>query len=119
MKLYSILCTRLDVRRAGGRMDTCICMTASFHGSPETFTTWLISYIQIQRIFGIKKINKNKIKKKPLSIPRKPTKNYCQKNSFLLTYIFKYHCFYLYLILFIMKLVHFRVKHMRLHCKYV
>ena len=52
-------------------MDTCICMTASFHGSPETFTTWLISYIQIQRIFGIKKINKNKIKKKPLKHTKK------------------------------------------------
>ena len=47
MELCSISCTRLDVRRVAGRMDTCICITESFHCSPETFTTLLIGYIPI------------------------------------------------------------------------
>ena len=66
MELCSISCTRLDVRRVGGRMDTCICITESFHCSPENVTTLLIGYIPIQHILGVKKINKNKILKNPL-----------------------------------------------------
>ena len=31
-----------------GRVDTCICMAESLHGSPETTTTLLIGYTPIQ-----------------------------------------------------------------------
>ena len=31
-----------------GRMDTCICMADSLTCSPETITTWLITYTPIQ-----------------------------------------------------------------------
>ena len=38
----------LDGRGVWGRMETCICMTESLHYSPETITTLLIGYRQIQ-----------------------------------------------------------------------
>ena len=51
-----MLCGRLDGRDSGGRMDTCICMAESLHGSSETMTMSLIGYTPIQNIFGAKQI---------------------------------------------------------------
>ena len=48
MELCSMLCCSLDGRGVWGRMDTCINMTESLHCSPETITTLLIGYSQIQ-----------------------------------------------------------------------
>ena len=51
--LYSIwnsiqmLHARLDGKRVWGRMDTYICIAESLHCSPETITTFLISYTPI------------------------------------------------------------------------
>ena len=47
-ELCSMLCGSLDGRGVWGRMDTCICMTESLHGLPETITTLLIGYTPIQ-----------------------------------------------------------------------
>ena len=38
----------LDGRRLGGRINTCICMAASLHCSPETIIALLIGYIPIK-----------------------------------------------------------------------
>ena len=46
--LCSMLCGSLDRRGVGGRTDTCICMAEFLHGSLETITTLLISYISIK-----------------------------------------------------------------------
>ena len=43
-----MLCHSLDGRGVWGRMNSCICMTKSLHCSPETITTLLIGYSQIQ-----------------------------------------------------------------------
>ena len=48
----------LDGRGVWGKRDACICMAESFHCSPETITTWLTSYISIQK----KKFRKRKKK---------------------------------------------------------
>ena len=45
-------------------MDTCACMAESLHCSSETITKLLLVYIPIYTVSGVKKINKNKIKKK-------------------------------------------------------
>ena len=63
MELCSILCGRLDGRDSWGKMDTCICMAESLHGSSETITTLLIGYTPIQNIFGAKKSKINFLKK--------------------------------------------------------
>ena len=38
-----------------GGMVICICVTESLPCSPETTTTWLIDYIPIQNVSGVKK----------------------------------------------------------------
>ena len=48
----------------GGRMDTCIRVSKSLHCSPETLATWLIRYISVQNVSGIKKGYIKKIKNK-------------------------------------------------------
>ena len=48
MELCLMLCGSLDGRGFGGGMGTCVCMAESLHCSPETITTWLIYYTQIQ-----------------------------------------------------------------------
>ena len=58
MALCSMSCGNLDGRGVWGRMDTCICMADSLHCSPETITTLLISYTEIQK----KKLKKKKKK---------------------------------------------------------
>ena len=45
MEFCLMLCGNLDGRRAGRRMDTCICMTEALCCPPETITTLLIGYI--------------------------------------------------------------------------
>ena len=51
--------TSVCVRGGGGGggvgMDICICVTEPLPCSPETTTTWLIDYIPIQNVFGVKK----------------------------------------------------------------
>ena len=44
MKLYSMLCASLDGKGLGGEMDTFMCMVESLCCSPETTTTFIISY---------------------------------------------------------------------------
>ena len=51
---------RLHAPGIWGRMDMCICMAEFLHCSPETVTTWLISYTSIQ---------KEKLKKKDSRLP--------------------------------------------------
>ena len=41
-----------------GRMDTCTGMAESLHCPPETITTVLISYTQMQNAFGAKNSKK-------------------------------------------------------------
>ena len=48
MEFCSMICGRLDGRGVWGRMDTCICMAESLHGSPETIKILLTSYTPIQ-----------------------------------------------------------------------
>ena len=48
MEYCSTLCTNLDWRGSGGRMDTCICTAESLRCSPETTTKLLITYTPIQ-----------------------------------------------------------------------
>ena len=60
MELCSILCASLDGKGVCGRMDTCICMAESLHGSPETTTILLICYTPIQNVFGFKKLKLKK-----------------------------------------------------------
>ena len=48
MEFCSMLCGRLDGRGVWGRMDICICMAESLHGSPETIKILLTSYTPIQ-----------------------------------------------------------------------
>ena len=43
-ELCSMFCGSLGGRGVWWTMDTCICMTASLHCSPETITILLISY---------------------------------------------------------------------------
>ena len=43
-----MLCGSVDGRGVWGRMDTCICMARSLPCPPETITTVLISYTQVQ-----------------------------------------------------------------------
>ena len=64
MELCSVLCGSLDRRGVWGRKDTWICMAESLHCSSETITKLLLVYIPIYTVSGVKKINKNKIKKK-------------------------------------------------------
>ena len=45
----------------GGRMDTCICMAESLHGSPGTITTLLIGYTPKQNVFGIQNKQLNEV----------------------------------------------------------
>ena len=45
MELCSTLCANLDGSGIWGKMNTCLCMAESLHGSPETITTLLIGYI--------------------------------------------------------------------------
>ena len=45
MELCSTLRANLDGSGIWGKMNTCICMAESLHGSPETITTLLIGYI--------------------------------------------------------------------------
>ena len=59
MELCSMLYTSLDGREVWGRMDTCIYMAESLHSSPETITTLLIGYTQIENIFMFKKKKKS------------------------------------------------------------
>ena len=47
-----------------GRMDTCIRVSKSLLCSPETLATWLIGYISVQNVSGIKKVYIKKIKNK-------------------------------------------------------
>ena len=57
-----MLCASLDGRGVWGRMDACVCLAESFHCSPETITTLLISYSPVQNGFGVKnKTLKNKL----------------------------------------------------------
>ena len=60
MELCSKLCSRLDRRGFGGRMDTCICVAESLPCPLETITTLLTGYTPIQN----KKLKKKKKKKK-------------------------------------------------------
>ena len=55
MELCSMLCASLDGREVRGRVDTCICTAESLHSSPETITTLLIDYTQIQNVSMFKK----------------------------------------------------------------
>ena len=48
VELSSVLCGSLDGMGIWGRMETCIYIAKSIYCSPETITTLLISYIQIQ-----------------------------------------------------------------------
>ena len=57
-----MLCASLDGREVWGRMDTCIYMAESLHSSPETITTLLIGYTQIENIFMFKKKKKEFLK---------------------------------------------------------
>ena len=43
-----MLCVSLDERGVWGRMDTCVSVTESLHGSSETITTLLKGYTPIQ-----------------------------------------------------------------------
>ena len=51
------VCDSLDGRGVWGRMDACICMAESLCRPPETITTLLVGYIQIQN----KKLKRKKI----------------------------------------------------------
>ena len=55
-ELCSVLCAGLDGRGTWGRMDTCICMSKSFHCSSERITTLSIDCTPIQNSlkFGTK-----------------------------------------------------------------
>ena len=55
MELCSMLCASLDGREVQRRVDTCICTAESLHSSPETITTLLIDYTQIQNVSMFKK----------------------------------------------------------------
>ena len=76
MELCSMLCGSLDGKGVWGRMDTCICMAESFHCSPETTTTLLISYTPIQNkklkttVLVTTKHNAHIIKSHPHGMPR-------------------------------------------------
>ena len=48
MELYSMLCASLDRKGVWVGMDAHICMAESLPCSPETITTWLISYTPTQ-----------------------------------------------------------------------
>ena len=48
IEFCSAFCASLDGRRIWGRMDTCICMSKSFHCSSETITTLLIGCTPVQ-----------------------------------------------------------------------
>ena len=62
MKLWSMLCVRLDGRRFWRRMHTCVCLAESLLCSPLTVTALLIGYTLIQNVFGVKKIKKEELK---------------------------------------------------------
>ena len=55
VELCSMFCASLDGSGVWGRMDTCVCMAESLHGSPETITTVLTSYAPIQNVSGVEK----------------------------------------------------------------
>ena len=50
-----MFCDSLDGSGVWGRMDTCVCMAESLHGSTETITTVLTSYAPIQNVSGVEK----------------------------------------------------------------
>ena len=63
-----MLCVSLDERGVWGRMDTCVSVTESLHGSSETITTLLTGYTPIQNkvyiyIYIYKRKSKNNNKK--------------------------------------------------------
>ena len=49
MELCPKLCGSLNVRVVWGRMNACLRMAESLHGSPETVTTLLISYGEVSQ----------------------------------------------------------------------
>ena len=55
VELCSMFCDSLDGSGVWGRMDTCVCMAESLHGSTETITTVLTSYAPIQNVSGVEK----------------------------------------------------------------
>ena len=57
-----MLCGSLDGRGVWGKRDTCVCMAAFLHCSPEIITILLISCTPIEnRKFKLKKLKKLKV----------------------------------------------------------
>ena len=80
-----MLCGSLDGRRIWGRMDTCICIAESLCCSPETITTLLIGYTQIQ--------NKKQKKKKRIWVVDQLCVIWCICYLFNVKIIYFYHNF--------------------------
>ena len=68
MELCSMLCANLDGMGAWGRRDTHTCMAESPHCSPKRITTLLIGNTPVQNVFGKKKENILKKKKKRVEL---------------------------------------------------
>ena len=68
MELCSMLCANPDGMGAWGRRDTHTCMAESPHCSPKRITTLLIGNTPVQNVFGKKKENILKKKKKSRAI---------------------------------------------------
>ena len=69
-ELCSVSCGSLDGKEVCERMDPCMYMTESLHGSPETFTALLIGYTSAQSKKFLKRVTIRtlKITYKTLSI---------------------------------------------------